>query len=163
VTHDQDEAMSMGDRLVVLDHGRIQQIGSPEDLYRTPRNAFVASFIGQANFIEGHAERDRSLFVARSGLSIVCAECAAGALSLMIRPEAVELLDAPAPGVNVFPATVEVVTYLGSTSELILRLTDSETIMVTKAASTAAPRAWAPGQKLYVRVDPACAVGIAPT
>ncbi len=163
VTHDQDEAMSMGDRLVVLDHGRIQQIGSPEDLYRTPRNAFVASFIGQANFIEGHAERDRSLFVARSGLSIVCAECAAGALSLMIRPEAVELLDAPAPGANVFPATVEVVTYLGSTSELILRLTDSETIMVTKPASTAAPRAWAPGQKLYVRVDPACAVGIAPT
>jgi putative spermidine/putrescine transport system ATP-binding protein len=161
VTHDQDEAMSMGDRLVVLDRGRIQQIGSPEDLYRTPRNAFVASFIGQANFIAGRAERDGSMFVARSGLSIACAACDAGAQSLMIRPEAVELLDAPAAGVNVFPATVEVVTYLGSTSELVLRLTDSDTIMVTRPASAAAPRAWTPGQQLFIRIDPSSAIGVA--
>jgi spermidine/putrescine ABC transporter ATP-binding subunit len=162
VTHDQDEAMSMGDRLVVIDRGRIQQTGSPQDLYRTPRNAFVASFIGQANFIEGSLGSDASLFMTRSGLSIACAECAAGTRSVMIRPEAVELLDAPEAGVNVFPATVEVVTYLGSTSELILRLTDSETIMVTKPASADARRAWAPGQRLFIRIDPSSAIGIAP-
>jgi putative spermidine/putrescine transport system ATP-binding protein len=162
VTHDQDEAMSMGDRLVVIDHGRIQQIGTPQDLYRTPRNPFVAAFIGQANFIEGRPERDGSLFVTRSGLSIACAGCAPEARTVMIRPEAIELLDAPAPGANVFPATVEVVTYLGSASELILRLTSSETVIVTKPASAAEPRHWAPGQNLYIRVDPASAVGIAP-
>jgi putative spermidine/putrescine transport system ATP-binding protein len=162
VTHDQDEAMSMGDRLVVVDHGRIQQIGSPQDLYRTPRNPFVASFIGQANFIEGRSERDGTLFVTRSGLSLACAAAAPEARSLMIRPEAIELLDAPAPGANVFPATVEVVTYLGSTSELTLRLAGSESIIVTKPASATAPHNWAPGQHLYVRIDPSSAVGIAP-
>jgi putative spermidine/putrescine transport system ATP-binding protein len=162
VTHDQDEAMSMGDRLVVIESGRIQQIGSPQDLYRAPRNPFVAAFIGQANFIEGRPEGDGSRFVTGSGLSIACAGCSPGARTLMIRPEAIELLDAPAPGANVFPATVEVVTYLGSTSELILRLTSSETVIVTKPASAAAPRGWALGQNLYIRVDPASAVGIAP-
>ncbi|HWZ71324.1 MAG TPA: TOBE domain-containing protein, partial [Casimicrobiaceae bacterium] len=84
------------------------------------------------------------------------------ARSLMIRPEAIELLDAPAAGVNVFPATVEVVTYLGSTSELILRLTRSETVIATKPASAATPQHWTPGQSLFIRVDPASAVGIAP-
>jgi putative spermidine/putrescine transport system ATP-binding protein len=162
VTHAQDEAMSMGDRLVVINGGRIQQIGSPQQLYRAPRNAFVASFIGQANFIAGRPERDGSLFVTRSGLSIACVSSPPDASSLMIRPEAIELLDAPAAGANVFPATVEVVTYLGSTSELILRLTSSETIIVTKPASAAAPHHWTPGQHLYIRVDPASAVGIAP-
>jgi len=162
VTHDQDEAMSMGDRLVVVESGRIQQIGSPQDLYRTPCNPFVAAFIGQANFIEGRPEGDGSRFVTRSGLSIACAGCLPEAHTLMIRPEAIELLDAPAPGTNVFPATVEVVTYLGSTSELILRLTISETVIVTKPASTAAPRNWAAGQNAYIRIDPLSVVGIAP-
>jgi len=162
VTHDQDEAMSMGDRLVVIDRGRIQQIGSPQDLYRTPRNPFVASFIGQANFIEGRSERNGLLFVTPSGLSIACAPSDAQARTLMIRPEAIDLLDTSAGDANVFPATVEVVTYLGSTSELTLRLTASETIIVTKPSSTAVPGNWAPGQHLYVRIDPSSAVGIAP-
>jgi putative spermidine/putrescine transport system ATP-binding protein len=162
VTHDQDEAMSMGDRLVVIDRGRIQQIGSPQDLYRAPRNLFVASFIGQANLLEGGPVGDGSRFVTRSGLAFACARCPPDAGSLMIRPEAVELLDTPAPGANVFAATVEVVTYLGSLSELVLRLPGNETVLVTRPASAAAPRHWAPGQQLHIRVDPASAVGIAP-
>src|SRR3984893_14322908 len=162
VTHDQDEAMSMGDRLVVINSGRVQQIGTPQELYRTPRNPFVASFIGQANFIEGRPERDGSLLVTRSALSIACGSSAPAARSLMIRPEAIELLDAPAKGANVFPATIEVVTYLGSTSELILRLTDSETVIVTKPASAVAPHHWTPSTRVFVLVNPASAVGIAP-
>jgi putative spermidine/putrescine transport system ATP-binding protein len=162
VTHDQDEAMSMGDRLVVIDHGRVQQVGSPKDLYRTPRNPFVASFIGRANFIDGRPEQGGLSFVSRSGLSFACAASALEARSLMIRPEAIELLDAPVAGANVFPATVEVVTYLGSTSELTLRLAANETITVTKPSSSAVPRNWAPGQHLYVRIDPSSAVAIAP-
>jgi spermidine/putrescine ABC transporter ATP-binding subunit len=165
VTHDQDEAMSMGDRLVVMNGGRVQQIGSPQDLYRTPRNQFVASFIGQANFLEGRLERDGSVFVTRSGLTIACAHSAPDARSLMIRPEAIEVLDAPTSGPNVLPATVEVVTYLGSTSELILRLTSDETVMVTKPSSQSATasRNWTAGQSLCIRIDPASAVGIVPT
>ncbi len=192
VTHDQDEAMSMGDRLVVIDGGRIQQIGSPQELYRTPRNAFVASFIGQANFLAGRVESGGATFVTGSGLSIACASCAPGATSLMIRPEAIELLDtpmagdlvaatmpgallnaaalgdliaAPVPGAkaNVFPAVVEVVTYLGSTSELVLRLNSRDTVMVTQPASAAEPHRWTVGQHVHVRIDPASAVGVAST
>ena len=163
VTHDQDEAMSMGDRLVVIDRGRVQQIGSPQDLYLAPRNRFVASFIGRANLMEGRLEDDGSRFVTRSGLSIACAHCAPGAGSLMVRPEAVEILDRPTSGLNVFPATVEVVTYLGSISELVLRLTKSETVIATEPAGAAAPRHWTPGQQVTIRVDPASAVGIAPS
>src|ERR671931_1463547 len=53
VTHDQDEALSMSDRVVVMDHGRIQQIGTPEDVYRRPVNRFVAEFVGRVNLIDG--------------------------------------------------------------------------------------------------------------
>jgi len=165
VTHDQAEAMSMGDRLVVMSAGRIQQIGRPQDLYRTPHNHFVASFIGQANFLEGRLDGAGSVFVTRSGLTIDCARSEPGARTLMIRPEAIEVLDARASGPNVFPATVEVVTYLGSTSELILRLTSDETVTVTQPSSPNAnrPGAVEAGQSLCIRIDPASAVGIVPT
>ena len=53
VTHDQEEALSMSDTIVVMDKGRIQQIGRPEDIYNEPKNAFVADFIGEANFLKG--------------------------------------------------------------------------------------------------------------
>src|SRR5215471_17608950 len=96
VTHDQDEAMSMADRLVVMNGGRIQQMGSPQDLYLRPSNHFVASFIGQANFLEGRLDGDGSRFVTRSGLAIACAPSSPQAQSLMIRPEAIELVDASA-------------------------------------------------------------------
>jgi putative spermidine/putrescine transport system ATP-binding protein len=163
VTHDQDEAMSMGDRLVVMNGGRIQQIGSPRELYRTPSNRFVASFIGQANFLDGRAAQDGATFVTAGGLTIACARCRPDASSLMIRPEAIDVLDAPDAGDNVFPASVEVVTYLGSTSELTLRLASNETLMVTmpSSRSASASREWMSGQRLHVRVDPAFAVGIA--
>ena len=160
VTHDQDEAMSMGDRLVVMTGGRVQQIGSPQDLYRTPANLFVASFIGQANFLEGRPERDGRVFITRSGLTIACARAAPEARSLMIRPEAIEVLDASATGENVFPATLEVVTYLGSASELTVRLAESETLIVTQPSSPSAPRRWTAGAHLSVRIDPESAVGI---
>jgi putative spermidine/putrescine transport system ATP-binding protein len=166
VTHDQDEAMSMGDRLVVMASGRIQQIGRPQDLYQRPRNHFVASFIGQANFLEGRVERDGSVFVTRSGLAIACAPSAADASSLMIRPEAIEVLDAPAAaGPNVLAATVQVVTYLGAMSELILRLPSDETVIVTQPSNGNgdAPRSFAAGQSLSIRIDPRSAIGIVPT
>ena len=53
VTHDQEEALSMSDRVVVMDKGRIQQIGTPQDIYNEPKNAFVADFIGESNIVEG--------------------------------------------------------------------------------------------------------------
>ena len=163
VTHDQAEAMSMGDRLVVMNSGRIQQIGSPRELYRSPRNHFVASFIGQANFLEGRLDGDGSVFVTRSGIAIVCTPSVPDGGSLMIRPEAIEVLEAPASGPNVLDATVQVVTYLGSTSELVLRLESEETVTVSRPSSTnsPSPREFAAGQRLSIRIDPASAIAIA--
>ena len=53
VTHDQEEALAMSDTIVVMDKGRIQQIGRPEDIYNEPKNAFVADFIGESNILDG--------------------------------------------------------------------------------------------------------------
>ena len=53
VTHDQEEALAMSDTVVVMDQGKIQQIGTPEDIYNEPKNAFVADFIGESNIIDG--------------------------------------------------------------------------------------------------------------
>ncbi len=57
VTHDQEEALTMSDTVVVMDKGRIQQIGTPEDIYNEPKNAFVADFIGESNIIDGIMRR----------------------------------------------------------------------------------------------------------
>jgi ABC-type Fe3+/spermidine/putrescine transport system ATPase subunit len=108
---------------------------------------------------------DGSIFVTRSGLELACSPSDPDASSLMIRPESISVLEATASGPNVLPATVEVVTYLGSTSELILRLTSEETVMVSQPSGPGAdaPRHFTAGQRLCIRIDPASAVGIVPT
>lgn len=58
VTHDQEEALAMSDTVVVMDKGRIQQIGTPEDIYNEPKNAFVADFIGESNILDGIMRAD---------------------------------------------------------------------------------------------------------
>jgi len=163
VTHDQDEAMSMGDRLVVMNGGRMQQIGSPHDLYRTPSNRFVASFIGQANFLDGRMDAGGARFVTVGGLVIACSSDRLDVGSLMIRPESIDVVDATIAGDNVFAVAIEVVTYLGSMSELTLRLPTNETLLATlpSGRSEVHSGAWQPGQQLHIRVDPASAVAIA--
>ena len=61
VTHDQEEALTMSDRIVVMNHGVIQQVGSPTDIYNEPENAFVADFIGESNIIDGVMLEDRKV------------------------------------------------------------------------------------------------------
>jgi len=124
VTHDQDEALSMADRIVVMNGGRVEQTGPPEDVYQRPTSVFVAEFVGRNNFLRGRiasAEGDTALFEAESGLGFRIAR-PAGAVpgqrgTVGIRPEGIVLRDeagAPWPGANVVRATVELVTYLGA-------------------------------------------------
>ncbi|TNC06698.1 ABC transporter ATP-binding protein [Methylobacterium terricola] len=152
VTHDQDEAMSVGDRLVVMARGRVQQVGTPADIYRRPRNRFVASFIGRANFFAGRAEAGG--FVTASGLRLPAPDLPPGADTLMIRPEAVTLV---AQGAEGLPATIETATYLGAGWEVDLRLSTGERLSVVTPAGD---RAWQPGQALAARIDPALGVGL---
>jgi putative spermidine/putrescine transport system ATP-binding protein len=159
VTHDQDEAMSIGDRLVVMDHGRVQQIGSPQALYRHPANRFVAGFIGRGNFLAGAPAADGQSFVTRGGLAIACARLDSGADTLLIRPENVAVHPAGATGVNCFPARVEAAVFQGSAFDLDLRLATGEMLEAQVAAATAASD-WSVGQEVTARIDPNAAVGI---
>lgn len=89
VTHDRDEAMSFADRLIVMRAGRAEQAGTPEELYAAPRSAFVAEFLGAANFVEGEATGQS----ARTALGEVPLRVpASGTVSLCLRPESLELV-----------------------------------------------------------------------
>ena len=163
VTHDQDEAMSMGDRLVVMNQGRIEQVGSPQQLYGAPKSLFVASFIGRGNFLPGRTESDRALFRTESGLEIACAKPAAGAATLMVRPEAVTLSAAPANGANAFAGEVQEAVYLGAASEILVRLQSGDTLLVTApgGGTAQADVPYAVGQRVWARIEPEAAIPIA--
>jgi ABC-type Fe3+/spermidine/putrescine transport system ATPase subunit len=156
VTHDQDEAMSIGDRLVVMNHGRVQQIGSPRALYRQPANRFVAGFIGRGNFLDGAPGADGVSFVTRAGLTIACGRIDAGADTLLVRPEDVAVRPGSAAGVNCFAARVEAAVFQGASFDLDLRLASGETL----AAQVGAGADWAAGQEVTAAIDPSAAVGI---
>ncbi len=122
VTHDQAEAMALSDRIVVLEAGRVQQEGSPMEIYARPANRFVADFIGRVNFLGGRVAsigpgrlridvRGRELDVPATGASLNVGD----AVVLVVRPETLRL--EPDTGGPAFSATVRRATYLGATVE----------------------------------------------
>src|SRR5438552_542520 len=109
VTHDQEEALTMADRIVVMNHGVIEQVGTPSDVYRRPASLFVADFIGAMNFVAGT--------VVLGGIDLACEGdgLAAGApVTLAIRPEDIRVGGVQGTEENAVRATVEVMTFLGS-------------------------------------------------
>ncbi len=122
VTHDQDEALSMSDRVAVMDHGKVQQIGTPEEIYRHPANRFVAEFVGRVNLIEGQiaASEGTAVLVDVAGsshrLTVNDGVGANGKVTVAVRPEAVTVLhadDMSVNGTNTWDADVETVAFLG--------------------------------------------------
>ncbi|MGZ4296143.1 MAG: ABC transporter ATP-binding protein, partial [Solirubrobacteraceae bacterium] len=93
VTHDQEEAMAMADRIGVMNEGRLEQVGSPEEIYRRPATRFVADFIGESNFLEVSRAADGSV-VARDGSRVACPPPVGGwqRATLMVRPESVRVI-----------------------------------------------------------------------
>ncbi|HEX5146819.1 MAG TPA: ABC transporter ATP-binding protein [Conexibacter sp.] len=123
VTHDQDEALGMSDRIAIFNEGRIAQIGSAEDLYERPASVFVADFVGESNLFEGTCVEERGAACLRCGdllLSVARrgAWRAGAAATAVVRPEHVLVTpadaQAPADGWNAATGVVEDVTYLGS-------------------------------------------------
>ena len=112
VTHDQEEALSLASRVVVLDHGRVQQIGTPADVYHRPCNRFVARFVGTANIFQGQVAGEGGGFRSESGLRLPCAQALPGSRpsALMVRPEFVRL--AATQEAALFGSVTEVV-YVG--------------------------------------------------
>ena len=150
VTHDQEEALTMADRLVVMSNGKVQQVGSQRELYEHPVNAFVAGFVGRTNFVRGHVETP-GLFRSESGLAIRCSNEAPGdGRMLALRPERLSLATVPVAGAdNCFPGVVEFASYLGGILEYYVRLTPRDRLMVQTPNKLADP-AYAIGDRIHL-------------
>ena len=119
VTHDQDEALTMCDKVAVLDRGRLEQMGTPQDLYERPATPFVASFVGRSNWLKGEAKGHR---VELTCGTVAVASARQGPVRVMVRPHRIDMAvsvpgqEAPAGGdgtTNFLCATVEQVVYSG--------------------------------------------------
>ncbi len=120
VTHDQEEALTMSDTIAVMHKGRIQQIGSPIDIYNEPKNAFVAKFIGESNIIHGIMHDD--FLVEFSGLVLDCVDKGFGKkeeVDVVIRPEDLVLVDA---NIGKLKGVVESVTFKGVHYEMMINV-----------------------------------------
>ncbi|HEX2365619.1 MAG TPA: ABC transporter ATP-binding protein [Bradyrhizobium sp.] len=115
VTHDQSEAMELGDRIVVMSKGRIAQVGTPRDIYFTPCNRFVAEFIGAANIIESSVENGH--LVLPGGRQPVTGQADLAAVVVMVRPESIRVVGAGAAALS---GTVDSVAFNGEKQRLVV-------------------------------------------
>ncbi len=159
VTHDQGEALALSDRVAIMNRGRLEQLGTPEEIYEQPASRFVAEFIGLSNFLEGKVEAlgGREMTVGVAGLSVVAPVLPAATVGqrvlLFVRPNEVELLEGePASQPNAFSARVEKVTYLGDLMDYRLLIGDGVPVRV----QTAARHRYAPGRTIGLRLPRVC-------
>jgi spermidine/putrescine transport system ATP-binding protein len=162
VTHDQEEALTMSDRIAVMDNARVAQLGTPAEIYENPRTAFVAKFIGESNFFDGRAtERiDGDWRVRRHG-----SEGAFrvphhpsikewGDVRIAVRPEWMDVCrpDAVPPGENALPGTIRDIIYLGETMHVIVTVPGSGdvTVAVRNEGQLIKPLLWKRGDPAAV-------------
>jgi spermidine/putrescine transport system ATP-binding protein len=133
VTHDQEEALTMSDRIAVMSDGRVEQVAGPQEVYEEPSTTFVADFLGVSNLMTATAEGesagrcrvkvgDFELHAARGDVTTT------GETRIVIRPERVKLEPADATGENYIPGMVDRVVYLGNANQVITRLAHGETL-----------------------------------
>jgi spermidine/putrescine transport system ATP-binding protein len=134
VTHDQEEALSMSDRIAVMLDGHIEQLADPDTIYDEPVSAFVAGFIGQQNFFNGTVQPDGSSVTCELGLQAVAGRVTGGvqrggAALVAVRPEAVHVLDSdPGTSTNVLAGTLAGVSHLGDTVQFVVMVEGREII-----------------------------------
>ena len=145
VTHDQEEAMTVADRIAVMEHGRIAQVATPPEIYEQPNSRYVAGFVGDVNLIEGRLVATGpagSVVESAGGTRLAAAQVIAGDLGatvwVALRPEKVRIATAaPAMTENCVPGQVEDIGYLGNLSVYKVRLDNG---LIMKAAFTNATR-----------------------
>jgi putative spermidine/putrescine transport system ATP-binding protein len=171
VTHDQAEALTMSDRIAVFNAGSVQQLDSPKTLYESPRNAFVARFIGENNRLSGILEsRDAERCRVRIGEGVGVLACprdvgpVGARATLSLRPERIKLAKStsvPAGAGNCFRATVRETIYLGDHARIRLAVFGSGEIMAKVPTATVDVEA-APGDELVVQWRPEDCLAFAP-
>jgi len=163
VTHDQEEALTMSERIAVMNEGHVLQVDAPEAIYERPADRFVADFIGETNFLVGRVSEIRAgeATVLIDGVLAVRAPATAGVVTgqrvtVVVRPEKMSLHATP-PDPLALPGRVEEVVYIGTDTRYLMRLTE-ETIVVVREqnlGATAAVR-FCEGEPVYVSWTPGC-------
>ena len=146
VTHDQEEALTMSDTVVVMDKGRIQQIGTPEDIYNEPKNAFVADFIGESNILNGVMVRDK--VVKMYGKEFPCVDAGFAEnepVDVVIRPEDIDIVPVEQ---GQLVGTVTNVTFKGMQYDIIVDFRGFKWLIQTTDHSPV-------GARIGVKIDPA--------
>jgi spermidine/putrescine transport system ATP-binding protein len=159
VTHDQEEALAMSDRIAVMNQGRVIQCGVPEEVYERPREEFVAGFIGISNLIQGVAAEGGTVQIA-SGASIPAplpTDCKPGdTVNLSVRPEKIAVDEDVEPGMVSLEGQVEARVYLGVSTQITVSLGNGDHIVALEQATyRASPEdRWEPGSKVKVGWHP---------
>ena len=145
ITHDQEEALTMSDKIIVMNKGYIQQMGTPEDIYNEPENAFVADFIGESNILNGMMVKD--LLVEINGHRFECVDTGFGEnkpVDVVIRPEDIQLVK---PDDSHISGVVQSVTFKGVHYEMLIEAYDHDWLVhSTKAAEV--------GSTVGIKFDP---------
>jgi spermidine/putrescine transport system ATP-binding protein len=135
VTHDQEEALTMSDRIALMNQGQVEQAGSPREIYEGPETEFVADFLGVSNLLQAEASGDGQACSLRIGERVFRAEqgetSARGEVRAMIRPERIGLEPHDAPGDNRMPGLVERAVFLGGAHEVHIRVLGGELLKAT--------------------------------
>jgi spermidine/putrescine transport system ATP-binding protein len=146
VTHDQEEALTMSDRIAVMSAGKIQQVGTAKDIYIHPRNRFVASFIGETNFLHGQAEAG-ALRLGTGERIDVPGMAAGGEATVSVRPEQVRLV-LPSDGLK---AKVGALVYFGTDTHCHLHLADGTEVVARLQSPATGEAGLAQGQDVGLR------------
>jgi spermidine/putrescine transport system ATP-binding protein len=156
VTHDQEEALTMSDRLAVMADGRIEQVGSPAEVYQQPATSYVADFLGVSNLLDVDV-----VSAGPAGTQVKFGEtmlsCAPGSVTTIgaakavLRPERIKLLPQAQTGPNHVPGMVERLVYLGSTTQVIVRLAPGATVQAMVPNTGAVPD-WEQGTPVSVHL-----------
>ncbi len=155
VTHDQEEALSMSDRVAVMSGGRIEQVGTPQEVYEDPATVFVADFLGVSNLMDAQARQVGGGCEVRVGDFSLRAGCgdthAHGPVKIVARPERLVLRPAGDQRENCLPAMVERTVYVGASLQVITRLPTGVALQAS-VANTGQRADWAQGTPVAVQI-----------
>jgi ABC-type Fe3+/spermidine/putrescine transport system ATPase subunit len=158
VTHDQEEALVMSDRVVVMSNGVVQQIGSPGELYSRPANRFVADFIGEANILDGIVQGNGPVLAIaeRTGLALRAVSngswSAGDRVAVVVRPEQIVIGEAARACGNCFEGALDQVIYVGDSSRYLISLSSGVRI-IAKVQNGGNTRMPAAGERVPVGWD----------
>ncbi|CAM5797540.1 putative 2-aminoethylphosphonate ABC transporter ATP-binding protein [Rhizobacter fulvus] len=156
VTHDQEEALSVADRIVVMNHGVIEQVGTPMQVYRDPATPFVADFVGKINVLPGRLHPGRALQIGASRFECTLDADAARDVKVYLRPEDVLARPIAAGDANVFEASIEKIEFLGSYCHVSVRAAEigPQPLTVYLSLNYLAEQGLEVGSRLPLRVMP---------